>query len=55
MHCSCTASLSGYLRELIHEDTSQPAMPEVLARVASRSSVEADGEDIQSFIADGRR
>lgn len=48
-------SLSSYLRELIHDDASRPAMPEVLARIASRSSVEASTDDIRSFIADDRR
>lgn len=48
-------SLSSYLRELIHEDTSRPAMTEVLARIASRSAVEASGEDIRSFIDEDRR
>lgn len=48
-------SLSQYLRELIHDDTSRPAMPEVLARIAERGSVEADGADIRAFIDDDRR
>ncbi|MGL4175070.1 MAG: hypothetical protein ACRCSN_03255 [Dermatophilaceae bacterium] len=48
-------SLSSYLRELIHDDTSHPAMDEVLARIASRSSVDADGEQIRSFIDGDRR
>lgn len=48
-------SLSSYLRELIHDDTSRPAMADVLARVAGRSSVDASGEDIRSFIDVGRR
>lgn len=48
-------SLSSYLRELIHEDTSHPAMAEVLAHIASRGSVEASGEDVRSFIDDDRR
>jgi hypothetical protein len=48
-------SLSSYLRELIHDDASRPAMTEVLARIASRGSVEAGGEDIRSFIDDDRR
>jgi len=30
-------------------------MTEVLAQIASRDSVEASGEDIRSFIEDGRR
>jgi hypothetical protein len=47
-------SLSRYLRELIHDDTSRPAMPEVLARIAGRSRIEASWEDVQSFIDDHR-
>lgn len=47
-------SLSSYLRELIHEDTSRPEMSEVLARIASRGSVPANGEDIRGFIEDNR-
>lgn len=48
-------SLSGYLRELIHDETSRPAMSEVLNRIATRASVEATSEDIRSFIDDDRR
>jgi hypothetical protein len=48
-------SLSSYLRELIHDDTSRPAMADVLARIGGRTSVEASGEDIRSFIDDDRR
>lgn len=48
-------SISSYLRELIHDDTSRPTMSEVLARIVSRSGVEANGEDIRSLIADNRR
>lgn len=48
-------SLSSYLRELIHDDSSRPAMVDVLARIGARSSVEASGEDIRSFIEDDRR
>lgn len=48
-------SLSSYLRELIHDDTSRPPMDEVLARIASRGSIEAGGEDIRSFIDADRR
>jgi hypothetical protein len=48
-------SLSSYLRELIHDDASRPPMDEVIARIASRSSVEADRDDIRSFIDDDRR
>ncbi|MDN5790086.1 MAG: antitoxin [Micrococcales bacterium] len=48
-------SLSGYLRELIHEDASRPTMEDVLARIAGRGSIAATSEDIRSFIADGRR
>ena len=48
-------SLSSYLRELIHDDTSRPAMAEVLARIATRGSVEASGEDVRSFVDDDHR
>ena len=47
-------SLSSYLRELIHDDTSRPTMTDVIARIAARDSIEASGEDIRSFIDDGR-
>lgn len=47
-------SLSSYLRELIHEDASRPSMDETLARIASREAVDASGEDIRSFIDEGR-
>jgi len=45
-------SLSSYLRELIHDDTSRPAMADVLARIAARGSVEASSDDVRSFIDD---
>lgn len=48
-------SLSAYLRELIRDETATPAMTDILARIASRSSVEANSEDVGSFIADDRR
>ncbi len=48
-------SLSSYLRELIHDDTSRPAMADVLARIASRAGIEANGEEIRSFIDADRR
>lgn len=48
-------SLSSYLRELIHADASRPTMDEILARIASRSSVEADGDQIRAFIDSDRR
>lgn len=47
-------SLSSYLRELIHEDASRPSMDETLARIAAREAVDASGEDIRSFIDEGR-
>ncbi|MGI8417657.1 MAG: FitA-like ribbon-helix-helix domain-containing protein [Nakamurella sp.] len=43
-------SLSSYLRELIHDDTSRPAMSNVLARIAARGSVETSGDDVGLFI-----
>jgi len=48
-------SLSSYLRELIHDDTSRPAMADVLARIAARGSVEASNDDVRSFIDDDQR
>ena len=48
-------SLSAYLRELIHDDVSRPTMTETVARIATRDNIEADRNDIRSFIDDGRR
>lgn len=48
-------SLSSYLRELIHDDTSRPAMADVLARIAARGSVEASSDDVRSLIDDDHR
>jgi plasmid stability protein len=48
-------SLSAYLRELIHDDVSRPSMTEIVARIATRDGIEADSDDIRSFIDDGRR
>lgn len=48
-------SLSSYLRELIHDDTSRPAMADVLARIGARSRIEAGGEEIRSFIETDHR
>lgn len=48
-------SLSSYLRELIHDDTSRPPMGDVLTRIATRDSIEASDEDIRSFIEEDRR
>ncbi|MGL5819189.1 MAG: FitA-like ribbon-helix-helix domain-containing protein [Phycicoccus sp.] len=48
-------SLSSYLRELVHDETSRPTVDEVLARIASRRSIDADGEEIRSFIDGDRR
>ncbi|MCK0112738.1 antitoxin [Ornithinimicrobium sp. F0845] len=47
-------SLSSYLRELIHDDVSRPAMNETLAKIAARESIEASTEDIRSFIDEDR-
>lgn len=52
---SRSMSLSSYLRELIHDDTSRPTMVEVLERIAARDNVAAAPEDIRSFIKDDRR
>ncbi|MGH3448694.1 MAG: hypothetical protein ACRDQA_01000 [Nocardioidaceae bacterium] len=48
-------SLSGYLRELIHDTASRPEMTEILSRIAGRESVDASREDIRSFIDADRR
>ncbi len=48
-------SLSSYLRELIHDHTSRPAMADILTRIAARSSVEASSDDIRSFTDDDHR
>lgn len=48
-------SLSSYLRELIHDDTSRPTMAEVLERIARRENVQADAADIRAFIETDRR
>jgi plasmid stability protein len=48
-------SLSAYLRELIHDDVSRPSMTEIVARIATRDNIEADRDDIRSFIDDDRR
>ncbi|MCH1881788.1 hypothetical protein [Agrococcus sp. ARC_14] len=48
-------SLSSYLRELIHDDASRPLMADVVARIASRDSIEAGAAEIQSFIDADRR
>lgn len=47
-------SLSSYLRRLIHDDTSRPAMSEVIDRIAARSSIETSRDEILSFIDRGR-
>lgn len=43
-------SLSSYLRELIHDDTSRPAMADVLARIAGRDNIDATTDEIRSFM-----
>jgi hypothetical protein len=48
-------SLSSYLRELIHDDTTRPSMDEVVARIAAQEPVDASVEEIRAFIDDGRR
>ena len=48
-------SLSSYLRELIHDDTSRPAMVDVLTRIGTRRSVTGSSDDIRSYIEDDRR
>jgi len=48
-------SLSSYLRELIHDDTSRPVMADVLARIAGRTSVEVTGEDVRSLVGADER
>lgn len=46
-------SLSSYLRELIHDDTTRPTMGEVLSRIATRTSVNSS-DDLVGYVADGR-
>ena len=48
-------SLSSYLRELIHDDTSRPTMAEMVERISARDSVEADPSVIRAFIEADRR
>lgn len=48
-------SVSGYLRELIRRDTSQPTMNDAIARIAGRDSIEATSAEIQELIAHERR
>lgn len=48
-------SLSSYLRELIHDDTSRPTMAEMVERIAGRDSVEADPSVIRAFIETDRQ
>lgn len=47
-------SLSSYLRAMIHEEALRPSMAEVLARVASRDSIEVSSEEIRELIDEGR-
>lgn len=47
-------SLSSYLRELIHEESSRPLMADVLDRIATRQSICATSEDVREFIDEGR-
>lgn len=47
---AASISLSRYVRELIHDDTSRPTMDEVLARIATREQVEVDSDDVRSLI-----
>lgn len=50
-----STSLSAYLRSLIHDDASRPTMADVLARIGTRTRVEANTEVVRGFIEDGRR
>lgn len=52
---SRNVSLSAYLRELIHDDTSRPTMADVLARIAARDGVEVTQQDVRSYIVDDHR
>lgn len=52
---SRNVSLSAYLRELIHDDTSRPTMADVLARIAARDGVEVTPQDVRSYIVDDHR
>ena len=48
-------SLSAYVRDLLTYDAEHETMPEVIARIASRTPVDAADEDIVSAIHEGRR
>ncbi|RNI23161.1 hypothetical protein [Flexivirga caeni] len=48
-------SLSQYLRELIHDEVSRPAMVDVVDRIAARTPIEVGSNDVRAHIADGRR
>jgi plasmid stability protein len=48
-------SLSAYLREVIHVETSRLTMAEVIARIETREPINATSEDIREFIEEGRR
>ena len=48
-------SLSSYLRDLIHNEISQPTMDDVLSRISTRRSVNAGTDDVRSFIEGDRR
>ncbi|MDS1270046.1 hypothetical protein RIF23_07040 [Lipingzhangella sp. LS1_29] len=47
--------LAAYLRELILEEASLPAVDEVMARLAEDEPVNYTTEDLQDFMTDGRR
>lgn len=48
-------SLSAYVRDLLTYDAEHETMPEVIARIANRTPVEVDDEEIVAVIHEGRR
>ncbi|MBB4934662.1 plasmid stability protein [Lipingzhangella halophila] len=48
-------SLAAYLRELIVEEASLPAVDEVMARLVEDEPVNYTAENLRGFMADGRR
>lgn len=48
-------SLAAYLRELIMEEASLPAVDDVMARLAEDEPINYTAEDLREFMADGRR
>lgn len=44
-------SLSAYLRDLLHDEAARMTNAEVVARIAEEDPVEADLDEIKSYIA----